>query len=137
MNQIKPNIFSIIGAFSLAHAIVLGAWNAHGMENFVNKGLMDIKYIKTFHTGVEYMFISSLGLLFLGVLGNNKMLKWASIFITSGMFIFSFSLFILSFNQLLGVGFKTSGAIAPIGGLLMALCWIMAAFSIIQLRNKA
>jgi uncharacterized membrane protein YgdD (TMEM256/DUF423 family) len=129
MNLEKPGMFSAIGAFSLSLAIVLGAWNAHGMEKYVKDGLMNVKYIKTFHTGVEYMFISSLGLLILGLVRKNNWLNLGMWCIFTGMILFSFSLFILSFNQMLGDEFRKLGMIAPIGGMLMACGWIFTAIS--------
>ncbi len=131
----KNNNWAAIAAFSLAIAIGLGAWNAHGMEKLVETGKIMEKYLKTFHTGVEYQFINSLGLLILGILIPAKpKIKTACLLIFIGMVIFSFSLYILSFNEILGSGFRILGAITPIGGLSMIAGWFWAGW--ILLKNK-
>lgn len=126
--------FSGIGAIFLSLAIVLGAWNSHGMEQYVQEGLMSEKYIKTFYTGVQYQFICSLGLLILGFKDGNRWLQMAIWLIFLGMIIFSFSLYFLAFNEILGASFKKLGAVAPFGGLAMAAGWLLAGISI--LKNK-
>lgn len=127
----RSNNIAFWASLSLAMAILLGAWNAHGMENFVNSGSIDAKYLKTFHTGVEYQFFNSLGLLVLGLYlkPEVKTMRYAVWLIFSGMCIFSFSLYLLSFHQILGSGWRILGAITPIGGLFMALGWICAAIA--------
>jgi uncharacterized membrane protein YgdD (TMEM256/DUF423 family) len=131
------NKIAFIACVSLASAILLGAWNAHGMENFVTHGSIDAKYLKTFHTGVLYQFFNSLGMLILGlnIRPGIKILRYGIWLIFSGMCIFSFSLYLLSFHQMLGPEFKILGAITPIGGLLMAVGWIFSAFGFIAKKH--
>lgn len=123
------NSFAFIACILLATAVLLGAWNAHGMENLVDSGKISAKYLKTFHTGVEYQFYSALGLLVLALQPVVNKLKWAMRSIFAGTLIFSVSIYILSFHEIIGNGFRFLGAITPIGGLLMALGWILAAIS--------
>jgi uncharacterized membrane protein YgdD (TMEM256/DUF423 family) len=132
------NNWAAIAAFSLALAISLGAWNAHGMEKFVENGQILEKYLKTFHTGVEYQFINSIGILVLGLFGLRDFpkLKNAILFIFIGMCVFSFSLYLLSFHQLLGAGFKILGAITPIGGLFMIVGWIYTGILFLKINKK-
>jgi uncharacterized membrane protein YgdD (TMEM256/DUF423 family) len=129
------NRIAFWASLSMAMAILLGAWNAHGMENLVTNGTISAKYLKTFYTGVQYQFFNSLGLLILGLYlrPEIKIMRYAIWLIFSGMCIFSFSLYLLSFNQILGNGWRVLGAITPIGGLFMALGWV---FSAIAFKKK-
>lgn len=124
-----------IAAFSLALAIVLGAWNAHGMEQYVTDGKMSAKYIKTFYTGVQYEFICSLGLLVLGLApgtGSGRLMKIGIWCIFTGMVVFSFSLYFVALNEMLGEGLRKLGMITPFGGLLMTAGWLFAGISFLK-----
>lgn len=131
------NPVAATASFSLALAIVLGAWNAHGMEDLVNRGLMSAKYIKTFHTGVQYQFYCSLGLLALSLAYPKVqgLLLWAMRSIGLGMVVFSGSLYLLAFHESLSPQLKMMGAVAPIGGLLMAIGWFLAGLSFLQKKQ--
>jgi uncharacterized membrane protein YgdD (TMEM256/DUF423 family) len=123
-------------SFSLAISVILGAWNAHGMEALVQNGSIDLKYLKTFHTGVEYQFLSSLGLLAISMLPKIKQkLFTAGIWlIIIGMILFCLSLYLLSFHQILGAGWKILGAIAPIGGTSLAAGWVFIGISFLKFK---
>lgn len=123
--QNLPNKTAAFGAFSLALAIALGAFAAHGMKSMVVNGMIDEKYLQTFHTGVLYQMVNSLGLILISLfhLNTKKLYVYSIYFISIGMLIFCFSLYVLSFNQILGAGFKYAGAITPIGGLLIIIGW--------------
>lgn len=120
------NKWSAIGAITLALATAFGAYNAHGMEKLVDAGQISAKYLQTFHTGVFYQFAQGLGLLILSFFfpTDPKKINIALWMIFSGMVIFSFSLYLLSFHEMLGNGLKMLGAITPIGGLLMIVGWL-------------
>lgn len=130
------NNFAALSCLFLALAVVLGAWNAHGMEQLVTDGKMSLKYIKTFHTGVQYQFFTSLGLLALSLAFPKPRgtVKWGMLSLLLGMCIFSFSLYFLALNELLSPSLKILGAIAPIGGLLMALGWLLC--SVYFVKNQ-
>lgn len=127
-----------VGAFSMAIAIALGAYNAHGMEKLVESGKIEAKYLDTFHTGVLYQFINSLGLLLLGLLQFMKIIPSSkpSTLILTGMLVFSGTLYILSFHQIIGSGFKILGAITPIGGLCMIIGWLWAGIILLKEKQK-
>ncbi|MBS3914820.1 MAG: DUF423 domain-containing protein [Bacteroidetes bacterium] len=132
----QKNNLAFIASVFIAIAILLGAWNAHGMEDLVIHKSISEKYLKTFYTGVQYQFFNSLGLLILSFISDrHKFMKTGIWFIGTGMFIFSFSLYILSFHEIIGSGFRILGAITPVGGLLMACGWILAAFSFLKKNN--
>jgi uncharacterized membrane protein YgdD (TMEM256/DUF423 family) len=126
-----------ISAWLLGLAVVLGAWNAHGMESLVEKGLMQAKYIKTFHTGVYYQFIISTILFVIGIVNKDiqKTLKISVLLLFVGMLIFSGSLYLLAFNEMLGAGFKKLGMVAPIGGLLMTAGFLVLGIHFFKQKN--
>jgi uncharacterized membrane protein YgdD (TMEM256/DUF423 family) len=131
------NNTAAIAAFSISTAIVLGAWNAHGMEAFVISGQISEKYLKTFYTGVQYQFFCSLGVLILGLSATmTKWMKTAIWLILIGMLLFSVSLYFLAFHQMLGEGLKKLGMITPIGGLLMAAGWLTVGLNLIVKTKK-
>ena len=105
-----------IGAISMATAIALGAFGAHGLRDLISD-----KYLQVFDTGVKYQVYNSLGLLLLSFSGMER--KWPARLILAGMLVFSISLYLLSMNEVWGAGLKKLGAITPLGGLLMISGW--------------
>jgi uncharacterized membrane protein YgdD (TMEM256/DUF423 family) len=123
----KGKMIAGTAALLLGLAVVLGAWNAHGMESLVEKGLMQAKYIKTFHTGVQYQFLIATVLLIIGIAYQEiqKLLLLSTVLLLSGMFVFSGSLYLLAFYEMLGEGLKILGMVAPIGGLCMTAGFLL------------
>lgn len=129
------NPITAIAAFSLAITVILGAWNAHGMEQLVTSGQISARYMKTFHTGVEYQFYHSLGLLLLGLLYRNNWLKTGRRLLLLGMVVFCGSLYLVSLNEILGSGLKSLGMVAPVGGILLAAGWLFTGLAFIKNKN--
>lgn len=106
-------------------AIVLGAFGAHGLEN-----LIDAAAIDTFETGVKYQMYHAL---FLLILANLKQLpehskKLIYYFVLIGVFLFSFSIYLLATNALTSFDFRTLGFVTPIGGLFLIMGWIVLGY---------
>ncbi|TMM59378.1 DUF423 domain-containing protein [Maribacter algarum] len=106
-------------------AVMLGAFGAHGLEN-----LIETDAIQTFETGVKYQMYHALLLLVLGstarIPENSK--KFIYYFILGGVFLFSFSIYLLATNSLTSFDFKTIGFVTPIGGLLLILGWLLMGY---------
>ena len=101
-------------------AVVLGAFGAHGLEK-----LVDADAIQTWETGVTYQMYHALLLL---VFANIKAVpegqkKWIFYFIVLGIFLFSFSIYVLATNAITSFDFKVIGLATPIGGLLLIAGW--------------
>ena len=110
---------STIAVFFIFTSILLGAFGAHGIKDYVSEEL-----ILTFNKGVKYLMYSGLGLLILA-LNNDKFsfsLKWSYRLIVLGSILFSLNLFIYSFNENLPA-LKNFVHLVPIGGLLMIVGW--------------
>lgn len=117
-----------IAAISMAAGIALGAFGAHGLKELISE-----KYQLVFETGVKYQMYSSLGLLFLSLFGDA--MRKPALLILAGMCIFSFSLYLLSMNEIWDEGLRRLGAITPLGGVLMIAGWIWAASAIYKRRS--
>ncbi len=117
-------LFLTISSIMMALSIAIGAFGAHGLKAIVEPNLL-----KTYNTGVEYMFYNTLGLFAVSFImflkPDSKRLVIASWLILIGTIIFSFSLYALVlFNM------PILGAITPIGGTLQIVAWLLLASSI-------
>ena len=110
-----------IGAYSMALAIVLGAFGAHGLKNIVSANGVEI-----FNKAVYYQVIHSLGILVTAyVLKREKALKTLRMLFLSGIVGFSGSLYLLTFADMLPIALKqVVGPITPIGGMFFVASWV-------------
>ena len=116
------NITLIIGAVYGLTSVILGAFGAHAL-----KKVLSVERLTSFETGVKYQMYHALLLLIIGFFlkfetGIEKTTAW---FIILGTFLFSVSIYFLSFQEVLGVNLKFLGPITPIGGLLMIVGWAL------------
>jgi len=125
------NITLIFGAVYGMLSIILGAFGAHGL-----KKILPAEKIEIFETGVKYQMYAALFLLLVGYIlkFETGMEKWISGLMIFGVFLFSFSIYFLSFNGYNGMNFKFLGPITPVGGLLMIVSWAMLIFYFV--KNK-
>lgn len=112
----------IIGAFYGMFSVILGAFGAHAF-----KKILSVERLTSFETGVKYQMYHALLLLIIGFFlkfetGIEKTTAW---FIILGTFLFSVSIYFLSFQEVWGVNLKFLGPITPIGGLLMITGWAL------------
>lgn len=119
----------VIGSFSMAIAVILGALGAHALEALISGDQLD-----SFKTGVRYQAWHSLALIALGMGGTQfltpKSLKLLTLLFLSGMVFFSVSIYLLSTSSLLGIdSWRTLlGPITPFGGLLLISGWLFLGF---------
>lgn len=114
----------VIGALSMALAVGLGAFGAHGLKSRLTPDLLAI-----WHTGVDYHFYHALGLLMLaltmGFFPDAQGLRLAAGLMLGGMLVFSGSLYVLALT-----GLRWLGAITPLGGLSLIAAWLVMAWSV-------
>ena len=105
-------------------AVTLGAFGAHKLNE-----LLTTEKLNSFETGVRYQFYHSLSLLIIG-LNANKLNATALIgkFMLIGIVFFSFSIYLLSLQELIGINLSILGPITPIGGLLLMISWLILIF---------
>lgn len=116
--------FLKLGALLGAISVVLGAFGAHTLKQFISE-----KSLLTFETGVRYQFYHAIALLFTGILYkefSNKSLLWAGRMFSLGILLFSGSLYFLAIVNLTeNAGLKGIGAITPLGGACFIAGWIL------------
>lgn len=105
-------------------AVALGAFGAHTLNE-----LLTTEKLNSFETGVRYQFYHSLALLIIG-LNANKLNATAQIgkFMLIGIVFFSFSIYLLSLQELIGINLSILGPITPFGGLLLMISWLILIF---------
>ena len=123
-NKMSKTIL-MLASLLLALAVLLGAFGAHGLKSHLSGEMMQI-----YKTGIEYHFYHALGLLLVGILAvyaPSLYLKWAAIFLTAGIILFSGSLYTMSVT-----GIKWLGVITPVGGISFIAGWILVFISILK-----
>jgi uncharacterized membrane protein YgdD (TMEM256/DUF423 family) len=122
-----------LGAYSMALAIVLGAFGAHGLKNIVSANSVEI-----FNKAVYYQVIHSLGILITAcVLKGEKALKILRMLFLSGIVGFSGSLYLLTFADMLPIALKqVVGPITPIGGVFFVASWVYFALAFRKETNN-
>lgn len=92
--------------------VAIGAFGAHSLKDVLTE-----QTLKTFQTGVLYHLVHSAVLLALAL--SNYKFKNSLIFITAGIILFSFSLYIYSIT-----GIKFLAIVTPFGGVSFLLGWL-------------
>jgi len=119
--------FMNIAIFFAVTAVALGALGAHALKEILTEN-----QLHSFETGVRYQFFHALAILFLALNTEkfNPKLNRSLYLMTTGICCFSFSIYLLSLQDILGFSLSFLGPITPIGGLLLIGAWIMLFFSI-------
>lgn len=110
----------IIAAISGMLAVLTGAFGAH-----VLKGMISPEMLEGYKTGVQYHFYHTFALLTIGILmhfSQSKALKWSAGLFTTGLILFSGSLYVMAIS-----GIKGLGIITPFGGVVWIVAWILLA----------
>ena len=125
------NFTLIIGAVYGLLSVILGAFGAHAL-----KKVLSVEKLQSFETGVKYQMYSALFLLIVGNIlkFESPSEKWISILMIAGTFLFSMSIYFLSFSEVWNTNLKFLGPITPIGGLLMIISWAMLIFYFVKTR---
>ncbi|MFT5436690.1 MAG: uncharacterized membrane protein YgdD (TMEM256/DUF423 family) [Ulvibacter sp.] len=115
-----------------AVAIGLGAFGAHGLRDIISA-----KALSSFETGVRYQMYHSIALLVIGftmsIPANTR--KWVFRFFIFGIILFSGSIYLLSFKEILTSNLAFLGPITPIGGLLLIVGWLRLLYGILKVKK--
>lgn len=116
------NRITITGLFFGVTSIILGAFGAHALKNYLTP-----EQLISFETGVRYQMYHALFLLFLAKNEsiNLKTKKTVFYLISIGVVLFSFSIFLLTTKNVTSIDFKFLGPITPVGGLLLISGWMI------------
>jgi uncharacterized membrane protein YgdD (TMEM256/DUF423 family) len=114
------------GALLCGTGVALGALAAHALKPVLSPEQMEV-----FQTGVRYQLLHGLALLGCSALASSgRRTALAAGAFLAGTLLFSGSLYVLALS-----GPRWSGAITPVGGVLMVLGW--AALLLQNLRRRA
>jgi len=121
-------VYVVFVGISGCFSVLFGAWFAHG-----GQGLPESVQFRLMNAQ-QYQFIHTLALLSVIALYRYHPSKWlfasASCFFM-GILFFSGSLYLKTF-----LGFTAIGKITPLGGMLLALGWLLTIFVSNKLFNK-
>lgn len=126
------NITLIMGAIYGLTSVILGAMGSHAF-----KKILSPERLQSFETGIKYQMYHALLLLVLGFFlkfetSQEKTMSWLLIL---GTFLFSVSIYFLSFQEVMGKNLKFLGPITPIGGVLMISGWAMLLYLFFKMKN--
>ena len=121
-----------IAALIIAFGVLLGALGAHALKNKLNA-----EQLTSFETGVRYQLFHGIAMIVIYLINKIRPLKSIqTIFglMLSGTILFSFSIYLLSTRNLIGMGaeLKFLGPITPIGGVLLITSWILLAVNLFR-----
>lgn len=122
-------IAHIMGSLYGLLAVVFGAFGAHALKKSLNE-----QQLKSFETGVKYQMYHAILLLVLGFNFNleTALERFMIYCFIIGIFLFSFSIYGLSFSAAKGRKIRILGPITPLGGLLLVIGWALLLYSFIQ-----
>jgi uncharacterized membrane protein YgdD (TMEM256/DUF423 family) len=125
------NTTLIIGAIYGMLSVILGAFGAHALKKIIS-----VEKLVSFETGVRYQMYAAFFLLIVGYILKFETTseKWISILMIAGTFIFSVTIYLLAFSDVVAIPTKIIGPLTPLGGLLMIISWAMLIFYFI--KNK-
>lgn len=122
MNKFFLQAGSLLGAIG----VMVGAFGAHALKPM----LVASGRFETFETAVRYQFYHALALVLVGMLAKEfsaKTLNYSSFCFLIGTLIFSGSLYLICFT-----GITAFGAVAPIGGTLLVVAWLLLFWTVLK-----
>lgn len=120
------------GAVLACLAIIFGAFGAHALKN-----ILTFEALQSFEVGVRYQMYHALAMVFIGLSHQiPKPVKNTSFgFFFWGVLLFSGSIYLLSFKELLAFPIEKIALITPLGGTLFIIGWIVFIVKIIRLKS--
>tara|TARA_B100000427_G_scaffold240186_1_gene203099 strand:+ start:633 stop:1019 length:387 start_codon:yes stop_codon:yes gene_type:complete len=116
-----------IALFFIITAIILGALGAHSLKEILTENALH-----SLETGIRYQLFHGLAILVL-TLNTEKFtcnLKHSLNIMIVGICLFSFSIYLLSSQEITGIPMPFLGPITPIGGILLIVSWFILLFSV-------
>lgn len=120
----KNLVLTIASLYGMT-AVILGAFGAHAF-----KKILPAEKLASFEVGVRYQIYHAIVLLAVGMYFqfNNGLERSAAWCLIAGTFVFSVSIYLLSFAEHWNVNLKFLGPITPLGGLFMIIGWGLLAW---------
>jgi len=126
----KMKVISLTGSVFCLFSVVLGAFAAHSLKQFIEPSSVEI-----FQTGVKYQFYHGLAILFCGLWYKFEpisTLKISALLFSIGIFLFSGSLYLLSFKAVIWLPLYLVGPATPIGGVFFIAGWGSIIYTILK-----
>lgn len=120
-----------LGSLFALLAVILGAFGAHAL-----KEVLTADQLTSFETGVRYQMYHGIVLLVLGLKSIPVRLRFEKavvILFTIGIVLFSFSIYLLNLQGVLGVHLKWLGPVTPLGGSLLIIAWALMLWDALRL----
>lgn len=120
----------IFGGIYGTLAVILGAFGAHALRRSFNDD-----QLRSYEVGVRYQIFHALVLIIAGIVfpfmdSLQVLTGW---FLIIGIFLFSFSIYGLTYSDSRGKKLKFLGPITPLGGLFLIAGWITFTLSIVDI----
>lgn len=120
----------IFGGIYGTLAVILGAFGAHALKRSFNDD-----QLKSFEVGVRYQMFHAIMLIISGIVFpftqiGQQLTAWCFII---GIFLFSFSIYGLTYSSSRGNKIKILGPVTPIGGLFLIIGWILFTYNIAEI----
>ncbi|AVR46668.1 DUF423 domain-containing protein [Christiangramia fulva] len=124
------DVILLIGGIYGTLAVILGAFGAHALRRSFNDD-----QLRSFETGVRYQMYHAIMIIICGIVfpfldTGQTIAAWCFII---GIFLFSFSIYLLTWLSSRGKSMKVLGPVTPLGGLLLIAGWILFSIEIIQI----
>lgn len=117
---------TLFAIFFICTSIIFGAFGAHAL-----KSILSDEKLASFETGVKYQIYSGIALLILGL--SAKTISPSKLFFKLnilGIFLFSFSIYLLCLNDFIGIPKLALIPLTPVGGVLLIVSWMQLFISI-------
>ena len=123
------NKMRLTGSLFMLISVLLGAIASHYLEP-----LLSSEAIASFQVGVRYLTYHGLALLLFSIInvGSKKRKRIFFVLITLGNVLFSGSIFLLSFKEVLPFSIGWVGPITPVGGGILILGWCFSVWYFIK-----
>lgn len=120
----------IFGGIYGTLAVILGAFGAHALRRSFNDD-----QLRSFEVGVRYQMFHAIMLIISGIVFpftqiGQQLTAWCFII---GIFLFSFSIYGLTYSSSRGKKIKLLGPVTPIGGLFLIIGWILFTYNIAEI----
>ncbi|WP_165020549.1 MULTISPECIES: DUF423 domain-containing protein [unclassified Dysgonomonas] len=127
MKQFVLVVASVYGLLG----IILGAFGAHAFKN-----MLSAEKLISFETGVRYQIYHAIVLLVIGFAFSysTSIERWSAICLMIGVFLFSFSIYFLTFSEYWNVNLRFLGPVTPLGGGFMIAGWVL--LIVFFIKNK-
>ena len=134
------NIFLFIAGLFGATGVAFGALGAHALKAKMQEGLITADQLSGFETATKYQLFHALALLFVYFMNKDKqfrLLTVAAYLFTTGIILFSGSLYLLTTRNLTGItAVSFLGPITPLGGVALIAAWVCIAIQALKLDKK-